>query len=67
MRSAISRTFARFSKACNEIQESSSATGRKSLSSSFAAGTWNLGFDIDAFVASKKKGEGSVYNGSDAP
>jgi hypothetical protein len=62
--SAISRVCAKVLRVCNKMRENSSAMGKESLSSSFAVGTWNIGYDIDTFVAFKKKDGASRENNS---
>jgi hypothetical protein len=65
--SAISRVCAKILKVCNKMQENSSAMGKQSLSSSFAVGTWSMGYDIDTAIASSKNGDASRENNSDVP
>jgi hypothetical protein len=64
LKSAISRICAKMLEAGNKMQENSRAMEKKSLSSSFAVGTWNMGYDIDRFLM-PKNGDANHQNDSD--
>jgi hypothetical protein len=57
IKDVASRIFARIAGMSSKMEEANGTTRRGPLSLSFTAGTWNLGYDVDSFIALSEGGE----------